>query len=86
MSLTVDAIVGSTGLELKSDPGVPYVYAGFGGAPSGPWSLTAGSAWALRRPCCSLEAHSRQRRARAHTRSALPALAGLSGLSECRAR
>ncbi len=36
MSLTVDAIVGSTGLELKSDPGVPYVYAGFGGAPSGP--------------------------------------------------
>ena len=32
MSLTVDAIVGSTGLELKSDPGVPYVYAGFGGA------------------------------------------------------
>jgi hypothetical protein len=56
MSLTVDAIVGSTGLELKSDPGVPYVYAGFGGAPAGYSLLTAGSAWALR--CrCSLEAH-----------------------------
>lgn len=32
MSISVDAIVGSTGLELKSDPGVPYVYAGFAGA------------------------------------------------------
>ena len=32
MSIVVDAIVGSTGLELKSDPGVPYVYAGFAGA------------------------------------------------------
>ena len=31
MSIVVDAIVGSTGLELKSDPGVPYVYAGFAG-------------------------------------------------------
>ena len=31
MSITVDAIVGSTGLELKVDPGVPYVYAGFAG-------------------------------------------------------
>jgi cytochrome c biogenesis protein len=26
----VENIVGSTGLELKSDPGVPLVYAGFG--------------------------------------------------------
>ncbi|KAK9825449.1 hypothetical protein WJX81_001648 [Elliptochloris bilobata] len=31
MSVVVDAIVGSTGLELKSDPGVPFVYAGFAG-------------------------------------------------------
>jgi len=26
----VEEIIGSTGLELKSDPGVPLVYAGFG--------------------------------------------------------
>ncbi|KAI8464282.1 MAG: c-type cytochrome synthesis 1 [Monoraphidium minutum] len=31
VTLIVDAIVGSTGLEIKSDPGVPLVYAGFGG-------------------------------------------------------
>jgi cytochrome c biogenesis protein ResB len=30
VSLTLDDIVGATGLELKSDPGVPLVYAGFG--------------------------------------------------------
>ncbi len=36
MSITVDAIVGSTGLELKVDPGVPYVYAGFAGARCAP--------------------------------------------------
>ncbi|CAI5957514.1 unnamed protein product [Closterium sp. NIES-64] len=28
--LVVDELIGSTGLELKMDPGVPYVYAGFG--------------------------------------------------------
>lgn len=33
MSLVVDDLVGSTGLELKVDPGVPYVYAGFAGMP-----------------------------------------------------
>ena len=33
LSIVVDGIVGSTGLELKVDPGVPYVYAGFAGAP-----------------------------------------------------
>ena len=43
MSITVDAIVGSTGLELKVDPGVPYVYAGFAGL-----SVTAGS------PACAI--------------------------------
>lgn len=33
MKITVEDIVGSTGLELKVDPGVPYVYAGFAGPP-----------------------------------------------------
>ena len=32
MQLVIDDLVGSTGLELKVDPGVPYVYAGFAGA------------------------------------------------------
>ena len=32
LQLKVDNIVTATGLELKADPGVPYVYAGFGGA------------------------------------------------------
>eukprot|EP00210_Caulerpa_lentillifera_P002205 g2119.t1 len=31
MKITVDDIIGSTGLEFKSDPGVPVVYAGFAG-------------------------------------------------------
>lgn len=31
MTIIVENIVGSTGLELKVDPGVPYVYAGFAG-------------------------------------------------------
>lgn len=29
--ITVDGIVASSGMELKVDPGVPLVYAGFGG-------------------------------------------------------
>ena len=33
LTVIVDDIVGSTGLELKVDPGVPYVYAGFAGQP-----------------------------------------------------
>lgn len=32
MELIIEDMVGATGLELKSDPGVPYVYAGFAGA------------------------------------------------------
>jgi cytochrome c biogenesis protein len=28
LTLVVDDIIGSTGLEIKSDPGVPWVYAG----------------------------------------------------------
>ena len=28
MKITVNSIVGSTGLEMKYDPGVPLVYAG----------------------------------------------------------
>ena len=31
LSIVVDDVVGATGLELKADPGVPLVYAGFGG-------------------------------------------------------
>ena len=31
MKITVEDIIGSTGLELKVDPGVPWVYAGFAG-------------------------------------------------------
>jgi cytochrome c biogenesis protein len=31
ITLVIENIVGSTGLEIKSDPGVPWVYAGFGG-------------------------------------------------------
>ena len=31
LEIAVDDVVGSTGLELKVDPGVPYVYAGFAG-------------------------------------------------------
>ena len=30
LRIVVDGIVGSTGLEIKSDPGVPWVYAGEG--------------------------------------------------------
>jgi len=31
ITMIIDDVVGSTGLEIKSDPGVPWVYAGFGG-------------------------------------------------------
>lgn len=31
LQIFVDNLIGATGLELKVDPGVPYVYAGFGG-------------------------------------------------------
>ena len=31
MTLVIEGIEGSTGVQVKSDPGVPYVYAGFGG-------------------------------------------------------
>eukprot|EP00879_Flechtneria_rotunda_P026587 GHRR01028360.1.p1 GENE.GHRR01028360.1~~GHRR01028360.1.p1 ORF type:complete len:510 (+),score=178.19 GHRR01028360.1:709-2238(+) len=31
LNLILESIIGSTGLEIKSDPGVPLVYAGFGG-------------------------------------------------------
>ena len=63
MSIVVDAIVGSTGLELKSDPGVPYVYAGFAGAPG---RVGAVFCWlatqpALSMPCCCSLAYIRQR-------------------------
>jgi cytochrome c biogenesis protein len=31
LTLVIDDVKGSTGLELKTDPGVPWVYAGFAG-------------------------------------------------------
>ena len=31
IQLTIEEIAGSTGLELKTDPGVPFVYCGFAG-------------------------------------------------------
>ncbi len=31
LEITISDLVGSTGLELKVDPGIPYVYAGFAG-------------------------------------------------------
>lgn len=33
MQIIIDGAIGSTGLEVKVDPGVPFVYAGFAGAP-----------------------------------------------------
>lgn len=30
LEIKVDDVIGSTGMELKADPGVPLVYAGFG--------------------------------------------------------
>jgi cytochrome c biogenesis protein len=30
VNLTLDALVGSTGLQIKADPGIPFVYLGFG--------------------------------------------------------
>lgn len=30
VTLYVDELIGSTGLQIKSDPGIPFVYAGFG--------------------------------------------------------
>lgn len=40
MQLVIEDLVGSTGLELKVDPGVPYVYAGFAGRPNSAQSGT----------------------------------------------
>lgn len=31
VSLIIDRVTGATGMELKNDPGVPWVYAGFAG-------------------------------------------------------
>ena len=39
MEITIGDLVGSTGLELKVDPGIPYVYAGFAGRPKLAWAL-----------------------------------------------
>ncbi len=45
MSLVIDDLVGSTGLELKVDPGVPYVYAGFAGMLKHRHPLLSSSFW-----------------------------------------
>ena len=37
VQIWVEGVVGASGLELKADPGVPVVYAGFGGGPPGVW-------------------------------------------------
>lgn len=60
MSLVVDDLVGSTGLELKVDPGVPYVYAGFAGMPKHHHPLLSSPFWPksivhLLRSCCSTQ-------------------------------
>jgi cytochrome c biogenesis protein len=34
VTITAEQVVAATGLELKADPGVPLVYAGFGGEPA----------------------------------------------------
>ena len=47
MKITVMDIIGSTGLELKVDPGVPWVYAGFAG----------GSRLAALSACLSVTSH-----------------------------
>ena len=51
MQLVIDDLVGSTGLELKVDPGVPYVYAGFAGT-STPSVLLSTSWHDLVNACC----------------------------------
>ena len=53
MEVTVDGIVASSGMELKVDPGIPLVYAGFGGPHGGSCMVLAGGSarkgwgWAL---------------------------------------
>lgn len=49
LRITPSAIVAATGLELKSDPGVPLVYAGFGG--EGREACLEGEGW---RMACAL--------------------------------
>lgn len=36
LRVVIEDMKGSTGLELKTDPGVPWVYAGFAGLMVGP--------------------------------------------------
>ena len=56
LTIIIDDMIGSTGLELKVDPGVPFVYAGFGGTPQHPaTSATLRAARMLTLPsleCC----------------------------------
>lgn len=48
LRLTADAVLAATGLELKSDPGVPLVYAGFGGEWQGQQRAGWGLTWGVR--------------------------------------
>jgi cytochrome c biogenesis protein len=52
--LIIDNIVGSTGMELKSDPGVPFVYAGFAGGSRRSTRMQPLGDWAQMKQFCKM--------------------------------